>query len=349
MKEFKICSLVMVIWLIPELVFMQCTYESEVLAIDVSGALLAPDSLSERIATELSTIREYSPSMASICAIPDAELGRIIIQLDSQALTEYFEGNYHGMDNLNTTYGPVTYQYIGLGIFVMDFELNYNPEVLSDIYSTADGVMSAEPDYYSGNSGDISLDLNDSNSSYTFRYGTGDCSSGCNIEHFWYYSLLDSEIISSGNFGDPIMLANFRADPRTGESPLPVHFTDQSLIGLNGNVSWYWDFNSDGTIDSYEQHPDFSFSSNGYYNVTLTVYVDELSEMRIRQNYIFVYSLGDFNFDNIVDVGDIVIIVELILFSPSQTEDQLMIGDLNQDGMISVSDIVMIVDMILER
>ncbi|WP_417443655.1 PKD domain-containing protein [Joostella sp.] len=50
-----------------------------------------------------------------------------------------------------------------------------------------------------------------------------------------------------------------------------VTFTDQSIL-LSGPVtSWEWDFNGDGTTDSTEQNPTFSYTSSGTYVVKLTV------------------------------------------------------------------------------
>lgn len=60
----------------------------------------------------------------------------------------------------------------------------------------------------------------------------------------------------------------FTCTPAVGSTPLQVTFADTS----SGKVtSWEWDFDSDGTIDSTEQNPSFTFDSEGVYNVTLKV------------------------------------------------------------------------------
>jgi PKD repeat protein len=62
-------------------------------------------------------------------------------------------------------------------------------------------------------------------------------------------------------------VADFTADPVSGELPLVVQFTDSST----GNpTSWAWDFDNDGVIDSTEQNPLYTYSLAGTFTVNLT-------------------------------------------------------------------------------
>lgn len=61
----------------------------------------------------------------------------------------------------------------------------------------------------------------------------------------------------------------FTATPRTGTKPLPVSFTDTST-GPNP-VSWAWDLDGNGTVDSTIENPSFVYNADGSYDVTLTV------------------------------------------------------------------------------
>ncbi len=66
------------------------------------------------------------------------------------------------------------------------------------------------------------------------------------------------------------ILANFITDKKTGGAPLQVHFSDISLSDSGYKVtSWQWDFNNDGTIDSYEQNPSWTYNTGGNYTVRL--------------------------------------------------------------------------------
>ncbi|MDP8220860.1 MAG: PKD domain-containing protein [Candidatus Stygibacter frigidus] len=90
------------------------------------------------------------------------------------------------------------------------------------------------------------------------------------------YEFYFEDDMISGDFLDPIMItlptlqftADFSADIIEGYAPLEVQFTDLSV----GNpVSWTWDFENDGVIDSYEQNPAWVYNEVGVYSVSLTV------------------------------------------------------------------------------
>ncbi len=63
------------------------------------------------------------------------------------------------------------------------------------------------------------------------------------------------------------VLADFTATPTTGAVPLTVQFTD---ISVGTPTAWQWDFDNDGTVDSTEQSPSFTYTASGSYTVKLT-------------------------------------------------------------------------------
>ena len=69
------------------------------------------------------------------------------------------------------------------------------------------------------------------------------------------------------------------ADPQweaTG-NPLEVQFSN----GASGGVSWEWDFDNDGTVDSTEADPLHTYEADGPHEVTLTVtYADEQTDSK---------------------------------------------------------------------
>lgn len=82
-------------------------------------------------------------------------------------------------------------------------------------------------------------------------------------------------------------LATFTADITAGSAPLTVHFTDQSI---NAD-SWEWDFDYDGTVDSTEQNPTYTYTSDGSYTVKLTATNSFGSDDEIKSDYISVVPL----------------------------------------------------------
>jgi PKD repeat protein len=70
------------------------------------------------------------------------------------------------------------------------------------------------------------------------------------------------------NVNYPAPVAEFTANPNNGTAPLNVTFTDAST----GNITSYaWDFQNDGTVDSTEQNPTYTYNTPGTYTVLLTV------------------------------------------------------------------------------
>ena len=58
--------------------------------------------------------------------------------------------------------------------------------------------------------------------------------------------------------------------------------------------------------------------------------------------------LGDLNFDNDINVLDIVTMIQLIIYGPIEQEN-LSSGDINLDGQLNVLDVVLLVNFILEE
>jgi len=97
-------------------------------------------------------------------------------------------------------------------------------------------------------------------------------------------------------------IADFTADITSGNTPLTVNFTDLST----GNpTSWEWDFQNDGTIDSYEQNPQWTYYERGSYTVALTVSDGTNEDTETKEDYISLLNsppyiqnpLLDFSFD----------------------------------------------------
>ncbi len=80
-------------------------------------------------------------------------------------------------------------------------------------------------------------------------------------------------------------VASFNANPTNGNTPLNVQFTDTST----GTITNYaWDFNNDGTTDSTQQNPTWTYNTPGTYTVKLTVTGPGGSASDVKSNYITV-------------------------------------------------------------
>lgn len=86
-------------------------------------------------------------------------------------------------------------------------------------------------------------------------------------------TMIGPRMVTANFIADP-PIAGFTATPTSGTAPLTVQFTDTSL---GANVAWAWDFENNGTVDSVEQNPVYTYTNPGTYTVKLTVW-DDLGE-----------------------------------------------------------------------
>lgn len=95
-----------------------------------------------------------------------------------------------------------------------------------------------------------------------------------------YHSITKTNLITVV----PGVVASFEANKTAGESPLAVHFTDQST----GNpTAWSWNF-GDGTTSDL-QNPDHTYDSAGIFSVTLTASNADSTNTLTRTNLITVF------------------------------------------------------------
>lgn len=77
---------------------------------------------------------------------------------------------------------------------------------------------------------------------------------------------------------------DFSASPVSGDLPLTVQFTDESM-GFDATIeSWSWDF-GDGQV-SNQQNPEHTYQSEGNYTIKLDVVADGYTISRTKENYI---------------------------------------------------------------
>lgn len=105
------------------------------------------------------------------------------------------------------------------------------------------------------------------------------------------------------SFGPAYPAALFGAAPISGQTPLTVFFTDQSLGDI---TSWSWSF-GDGTMSS-EQDPKHSYTQGGQYTVSLTVSGPEGSTTKVHEDMIIVNltsPTADAGPDRAIAIGDV--------------------------------------------
>lgn len=80
----------------------------------------------------------------------------------------------------------------------------------------------------------------------------------------WFNDLLNDDL-HMNSLDSNLQKVDFSASPTSGNAPLKVAFTDNSI---GSPTSWNWDF-GDGT-NSTEENPVHTYNSSGQYTITLT-------------------------------------------------------------------------------
>ena len=133
--------------------------------------------------------------------------------------------------------------------------------------------------------------------------------------------------------------ADFSADRIEIFSGEEVHFTDKTIGGV-GALSYEWDFDDDGVIDSFEQNPVWSYEKPGTYTVVLKV-TDEKgnTDVEIKENYIRAVPHGDVDRDGRVNVADLSSVAAAFGSTPTSSNWNPK-ADLNQDDLVDIFDLV---------
>jgi PKD repeat protein len=132
----------------------------------------------------------------------------------------------------------------------------------------------------------------------------------------------------------------FMADVLTGEVPLMVHFTDQS----NGTapLTYAWDFDNNGTVDSTDQNPVYNYTSAGTYTVKLNVTNAYGSDEEVKIDYITVTEhgvCGDVNNDGKLTMGDGRLIYLNVIYGDAEYPlANPWAADVNDDDKITMGD-----------
>ena len=158
------------------------------------------------------------------------------------------------------------------------------------------------------------------------------------------YNFIENQAVLKNIFpkgiAEPIALFDYDLNDFTATF---LNFSDD--INENQIVSWMWDFD-DGNY-SEEHSPIHNYETYGNYEVSLII-TDEFGQDSIEhiESIQIIDLTGDINFDNSVNIVDIVTLINLVLESNSNQNTD---ADLNADGELSILDIVLLVNIILNN
>lgn len=167
------------------------TSEASGLALETSGQLTAPVSLTQKFAQELKAIRTAYPYMSNIAYSAPWRPGVLLAKVSDEQL-----------EQIRIHYGDVTNS-PSSDFKILTFATLYNPVALAKELTSKNLVQSAEPDNIIG--GSNSIHYNTKTGIYKFSVGWGDCPAGCINNHSWeFYVFRRTKVIFLGESGTPL-------------------------------------------------------------------------------------------------------------------------------------------------
>lgn len=129
-------------------------------------------------------------------------------------------------------------------------------------------------------------------------------------------------------------MAAASANRTFGAAPLEVQFSSTgTTAGSFGPLTYAWDFDGDGSNDSSEEHPSFTYSQPGLYSAVLTV-TDQNGQTSASIVNLDIRLSGDVNGDGNVDLTDFGLLKDGFGRQDVSWEN----GDLDLDGDVDLSD-----------
>jgi hypothetical protein len=162
--------------------------EAEMLAIEASGKLVAPEHVYQRILSDLAMIRAQSPEVQGIQAMQSWALDEMLMGFDQVGLAGVQDGTYTDWDCANAHYGFTGKQVQSFYVLVQ-FGHRFNVPLLASEYKLFPHVEYAEPNGLFGDGNDVCVSIeNETKYNYVFDAGSGDCPAGCIQHMYWGFS-----------------------------------------------------------------------------------------------------------------------------------------------------------------
>ena len=173
--------------------------EAELIALCLSGELVAPDGLYEQVRRDLAGIRatfgDTSEWINQIKFLPPWVPGNLLIGFDETAFQLIRDGQYHAWDSLNQQYQATdmdTIPFSSGGVVLLMFQGRLHPWRLVELYEDLPGVWAIHPNGRIGDWSSVYARQASGGMTYLFRHGWGDCPSGCIYSEFWYFRVDDN-------------------------------------------------------------------------------------------------------------------------------------------------------------
>jgi hypothetical protein len=162
----------------------------ELLALSVSGGVVARQEIYDRVVRDVAAIRASHPEVQGIDYHSRDTGNSLLLRVDAATGTAIEEHTYHDWDGLNARWRLTDSHYLiaPLQIFFLQFRGIYDMAAVAREYVVLRGVIFSEPNGLAGDGPTICLTLDGDWYRYVFDRAEGDCLAGCISHHEFGFS-----------------------------------------------------------------------------------------------------------------------------------------------------------------
>ncbi len=161
----------------------------ELLALSVSGTVIARQEIYDRVVRDVTAIRASHPEVQGIEYLSRDSGNSLLLGIDAATRSAIEGHTYHDWDGLNARWRLADSHFLSatLQILFLQFSGIYDMAEVAREYAALRGVISSEPDGRTDGS-TICLTLDGDWYRYVFDRAGGDCLSGCITHHEFGFS-----------------------------------------------------------------------------------------------------------------------------------------------------------------
>jgi len=148
-----------------------------------------------RLERDVAAIKAANPDVSTLVHRPRHDGKTLLVKLSDPAETAVLAGDYAEWDCLNEELGfEREHLWENTNWAELASPGTYNSEMLVEPYLDLDGIEYVEPNYSSGDGGNICATAGEETWTYVFRNGWGDCPAGCIDSEYWHFSVLGETV-----------------------------------------------------------------------------------------------------------------------------------------------------------
>lgn len=180
--------------------------EAELMAMFLSGKIIAPDDLYSLVEHDLKLIRSTYAMDYDFLDIIHFRLpwapGCILIKVDNSTAQDIMNDEYHEWDCLNESFGIRSIEKIleYAKLVVLTSQYRINPIYLKEAYQNLPGVEYVSLNGIIGDGSKIYPRMVNDKMTYLFYRGNGDCPAGCTEKFYIYFEVKDDNVCLIGEY-----------------------------------------------------------------------------------------------------------------------------------------------------